>query len=103
MKSSNKIIIKREVLGFRDNAKQIKRQILRMIKNNPKKYVVIDFSNVRFAAANFMDEWMNVLEYCKKNKIKVIQINRNYDVKMMQKVIENRRKNILKSAGRFKI
>jgi len=103
MKSSNKIIIKREVLGFRDNAKQIKRQILRMIKNNPKKYVVIDFSNVRFAAANFMDEWMNVLEYCKKNKIKVIQMNRNYDVKMMQKVIENRRKNILKSAGRFKI
>jgi anti-anti-sigma regulatory factor len=103
MKSSNKIIIKREVLGFRDNAKQIKRHILKLIKNNPKKYVVIDFSNVRFAAANFMDEWMNVLEYCKKNKIKVIQMKRNYDVKMMQKVIENRRKNILKSAGRFKI
>jgi anti-anti-sigma regulatory factor len=74
-----------------------------LIKNNPKKYVVIDFSNVRFAAANFMDEWINVLEYCKKNKIKVIQMNRNYDVKMMQKVIENRRKNILKSAGKFKI
>jgi anti-anti-sigma regulatory factor len=103
MKSSNKIIIKREVLGFRDNAKQIKRHILKLIKNNPKKYVVIDFSNVRFAAANFMDEWINVLEYCKKNKIKVIQMNRNYDVKMMQKVIENRRKNILKSAGKFKI
>jgi anti-anti-sigma regulatory factor len=103
MKSSNKIIIKKEVLGFRDNAKQIKRHILRLIKNNPKKYVVIDFSNVRFAAANFMDEWMNVLEYCKKNKIKVIQMNRNYDVKMMQKVIENRRKKILKSVGRFKI
>jgi anti-anti-sigma regulatory factor len=103
MKSSNKIIIKKEVLGFRDNAKQIKRHILRLIKNNPKKYVIIDFSNVRFAAANFMDEWINVLEYCKKNKIKVIQMNRNYDVKMMQKVIETRRKNILKSVGRFKI
>lgn len=104
MKSFGKIVINKEVLGYRGDALDIKKVFQKILKyEGGKKGVIIDFSSVRFVAGNFMDEWINVLEYYKKKGIKVIQKGRNENFKMIQKIILNRRKTILKSVGRFKL
>lgn len=60
---------------FRENAQYLKDIIRKQVKNDKIKILDLDFSGVRFFSRSFIDEFLNILEDFKKNKLTVKIVN----------------------------
>lgn len=67
--------VPKRYLMFRENAQYLRDIIRKQVKNEKIKILALDFSEVRFFSRSFIDEFLNILEDFKKNKLKIKIVN----------------------------
>lgn len=97
----SKIInLHKQAIGFRDDALEIERQARKLAKKTSVVYV--DFKPVIFISRGFADEFIKVTERLNDSGVALRMRNAAPNVKKMIAIVRRTRKNILKSAGRFR-
>lgn len=98
---SEKIVLQKQAIAFRDDAMEIEKAARKLAKKNPVVYV--DFKAVKFISRSFADEFINSRERLKNSGVSLKIKNIAPNLKKMMALVRHTRKNILQKAGSFRI
>lgn len=86
------IKIRKKYLIFREQAQNIKRAVLKKLKERDVSLVFLDFSQVHFVSRSFADELLKIITGFQEKNKKIIITNENLFVSRLFKKIKQRKK-----------